>query len=208
MTVSAPSPTSARPSSARKGPICISRPRTGRPAIAVTVAMRAATPQRITPPYRNRCGKLQNVSRPTTRCHETSHAAPNQLRQTAATPMTRGTVVPRPESPARRSGSAIVAMTTPILRTGLQQLDPRALLANGQSGNDDPPSRMALPAHREPAHTEPRDAAQLAPVDRLRGRHERSRPARFHLDEDEAIAVAADEIDLAEPGSFVTGDDA
>ena len=98
--------------------------------------------------------------------------------------------------------------TDPILRTGLQQLDPGALLANGQSGNDDPPSRMALPPHREPARTEPRDAAQLAPVDRLRGRDERSGPARFHLDEDVAIAVAADEIDLPEAGSFVTGNDA
>src|SRR2546428_3755160 len=96
----------------------------------------------------------------------------------------------------------------PILRAGLQQLDPRPLVADSQSRDDDPPSSVALSAHREPARAETRETAELAPVDRFRGGDERSRPARLHLDEDEPIAVAADEIDLAEAGSFVTGDDA
>src|SRR3989441_7470903 len=95
-----------------------------------------------------------------------------------------------------------------ILGTGLQQLDLCALVADGQRGDHDAPARMSLSAHREPARTETREAAELALVDRLRGRHERSRAARLHLDEHEAVAVAADQIDLAEAGALVTGDDA
>ena len=47
--MSAPTPTSARPSSARIGPIASDLPLIGRPRIAVTVATSAAMPQSVTP---------------------------------------------------------------------------------------------------------------------------------------------------------------
>src|SRR6266567_4469855 len=57
-----------------------------------------------------RCGVLQKVSRPKSRCHETSHPEPNQLRSVPVNPTMSGIAVPVRAMTTRRSGRAIHAM--------------------------------------------------------------------------------------------------
>ena len=67
--------------------------------------------------------------------------------------------------------------------------------------------RVALAPHREPAGSKTGETSELSAVDRLGRRHERAGASRLHLNEDIAVPVTTDQIDLTEARALIPGDD-
>lgn len=66
---------------------------------------------------------------------------------------------------------------------------------------------MPLPVKGKPSLSEVGQPEQLEPVHRLDRWNERGSPAGLHFNEDEAVTVMADQVDLAVPGAGVPRDD-
>ena len=94
-----------------------------------------------------------------------------------------------------------------ILGTDLQQLDAGAVLIDGERGHEHSPARPAFASEREPPGTEAGQAFELASIDGFGRGHERARAPRLDLDEDIAVAIPTDEVDLAGPRAGVPRED-
>ena len=101
-----------------------------------------------------------------------------------------------------------VRVAMAVILGSLDQLNAGSIDPHRQRGDDDPPARVPLAAHREPPSAESCEAPELASVDRLGRRDERPSAPRLHFDEHVAIPVATDKIDLAEARALVPSDDA
>lgn len=80
-------------------------------------------------------------------------------------------------------------------------------LFDGQGPKHDAPARPPLPAGHEARPRGDSKARGLPPIDRFGRGDEPARPRGLHRPQEEAVAVAADKVDLAEARAHVARDD-
>jgi hypothetical protein len=107
-----------------------------------------------------------------------------------------------PRNP-RLISSRLINVRRGELKSVTHELETRlAVLGQGYLDNIEPEQDLGIVEHAQPGERAARDAFLFLLVDRFDGPAEILARPRFHFDEDERIAIAADDVDLAAAAPF------